>query len=73
MRYYIRKIVKFNDFKEVIILLIPSIIMALGIMILRLSISNIFILILIAVIVYFVVLFTLKIVTINELKEGFKD
>ena len=73
MRAYIRKIVKFNDIKEVIILLIPSIVMGLILSITRIFISNIFVLILISIVIYFITLFTLKIVTINELKEGFKD
>ena len=73
MRAYIRKIVKSNDIKEVIILLIPSIVMGLILSITRIFISNIFVLILISIVIYFITLFTLKIVTINELKEGFKD
>ena len=73
MRAYIRKIVKFNDIKQVIVLLIPSIVMGLVLSITRIFISNIFVLILISIVIYFITLFTLKIVTINELKEGFKD
>ena len=73
MRYHIRKIVKFNDFKEISILVIPSVIMVLALIILRMFISNIFILILISIVIYFAVLFIFKIVSINELKEGFKD
>lgn len=71
MRRYIRKIAKFNDFKEVIRILIPSLIMGISIVIIKNYFSSIFIIIPIAIIVYLVAVIVLKTINIKELKNEF--
>lgn len=70
MRRYIRKLAKFNDFKIVSLILIPTIIMGIFIVIIEKYISNIFILIPLSMIVYGVSLIGLRIVNIRELKDN---
>lgn len=73
MRKYIRNIVKFNDVKQVVAVLIPTIIMGIFTVITRNFIDNLFVIIFISIIIYLISVFTLRIVSINELKVGFKE
>lgn len=69
MRKNIRKIAKFNDFKVVIKILIPSLIMGAFIVVSRNYINNLFIIIILAMIVYAVQLLIFKVLNIKEIKN----
>lgn len=71
MRRYIRRIAKFNDFLEVIKIILPTIIMAGSIIIMKMYISTIIVIIPVAMIVYAVSLLALRVINIKELKENF--
>lgn len=73
MRRYIRKIAKFNDVKEVIVVLIPALIMGIFILVIKQYILNVFVVIIIAIAIYFVAVLLLRIVNIKELKEVLKE
>ncbi|PRR82913.1 flippase [Clostridium vincentii] len=73
MRRYIRKIAKFNDIKEVILVLIPALIMAMFILLIKHYISNVFIVIILAIIIYLVAVLLLRTVNLKELKETLKE
>jgi len=73
MRRYIRKIAKFNDAKEVILVLIPALIMGIFIMLIKQYISNVFIVIILAIAIYFIAILLLRIVNLKELKESLKE
>ena len=69
MRHNIRKIGKFNDFKVILITFIPSIVMSLFIIFIRMYISNLFIIIILSIMVYAVSLLLFRTVNIKELKN----
>ena len=73
MRKAIREIVKFNDFKQVFLVTIPAIIMTIIIYFLKQFTSSIFIIIPIAIIVYFVAIIGLKIVNVKQIKETLRE
>lgn len=73
MRKAVREIVKFNDFKQVFLVTIPAVIMTIIIYFLKQITSSIFIIIPIAIIVYFVAIIGLKIVNINQIKETLRE
>lgn len=69
MRHNIRKVGKFNDIKVVLITLIPSIVMSLFIIFIKMHVTNLFVIIALSIVVYAVSLLLFRTVNIKELKN----
>lgn len=72
MRKKIKRKVQINDFLIFAKAIIPCIFMAIGIVFIKKLIGSIFVIIPIAIIIYFATMFLFKIITVSELKENLK-